>query len=358
MRADSTTTKLIKQFSWQNAELEDKVVILRCNLDEDSLKSTAEFISLLRDQQARSLVLIAHQGEPQVASPELSLKPIAAKLQVLFDTKVEFASADINSIRELVERRAEIILVENVRFFADEDSRDPIKRDNFASRLAELADIFIFDLVTDYKESATSYDLAKYIPSYLGKNFLDSDTKIGADIIFDQLNNSERFNKFKLSNKVIAEGMTSSNKSITVIYATGSGNAELIAQSVHQGILDTGMESNLHRAEQFTTDKITERKKLVLICSTWNVGLLQDYMVPLYKHMLKLKLPQHQIAVIGLGDSANYDIFCGAASLLEALVEKTGARQVGKTVRVDGPPHAKLDEFRLWGKNIAAEFSL
>jgi flavodoxin len=358
MRADSTTTKLIKQFSWQNAELEDKVVILRCNLDEDSLKNTAEFVSLLKDQKPRSLVLIAHRGEPQAANPEFTLKPISARLQELLDTKVDFAPADINSIRELVERRAEIILVENTRFFAEEDSRDPIKRDNFALRLAELADIFIFDLVTDYKESATSYDLAKYIPSYLGKNFLNSDTKTGADIIFDQLNNSERLNNFKLSNKVVTEDKNSSNKSITVIYATGSGNAELIAQSVVQGIIDAGIESTLHRAEQFPLDKITERRKLVLICSTWNVGQLQDYMIPLYNHMSKLKLPQHQIAVIGLGDSANYDIFCGAAGLLEALVEKTGARQVGETVRVDGPPHAKLDEFRLWGKNIAAEFSL
>ncbi len=359
MRADSTITKLIKQFSWQNAELEDKVIMLRCNLDgDDSLKSTAEFVSLLRDQQPRSLVLIAHSGEPQVANPELSLKPIAARLQEVLDAKVDFAPADINSIQELIEMRAEIILVENIRVFADEDSKDPIKRDNFALRLTELVDIFIFDIHDDYRESATSYDLAKHLPSYLGKSFLDKDTKFGADIIFDQLNNSERLKSFKLSNKILVEGTTSTNKSITVIYATGSGNAELIAQSVHQGIIDAGINSHLHRAEQFPLDKITEHKNLILICSTWNVGQLQDYMVPLYKHMSELKLPRHQIAVIGLGDSVNYDIFCGAADILQGLVEKTGAKQIGKTIKVDGPPHARLDEFRVWGKNIAAEFSL
>ncbi len=358
MRADSTTTKLRSQFSWENAELEGKVVILRCDLDDNSLKSTVEFILLLKEQQPRSLILIAHKGDPQAANTELSFKPIVLRLQELLDFKVDFASADINSVHELVERRAETILVENVRFFADEDNKDPIKRDSFAQRLAELADIFIFDAQVDYRESASSYDLVKHLPSYIGKNFLDNDTKIGADIIFDQLNNTERLNNFKLTNKVVIEDTTSSNKSIAVIYATGSGNAELIAQSVHQGITDAGMESTLHRAEQFPVDKITERKKLILICSTWNVGQLQDYMIPLYNHMSKLKLPQHQIAVIGLGDSANYDIFCGAAGLLEGLVEKTGAKQIGETIRVDGPPHARLDEFRLWGKNIAREFSL
>jgi flavodoxin I len=141
-------------------------------------------------------------------------------------------------------------------------------------------------------------------------------------------------------------------KKILIIYATCSGNAQLVGEAIWDGISGGEYEPTLKKAELSTPSEINNYDATVLVCSTWNVGLLNDNMIPFYKEMLKLQFPQKIIEVIGLGDSEHYDIFCGAADVLEEAVAKVGAKQIMGTLRIDGPVAGKLEEYKQWGKDF------
>jgi flavodoxin I len=149
----------------------------------------------------------------------------------------------------------------------------------------------------------------------------------------------------------------SQNKKAIIIYGTGSGNAELVAECVQAGMNEAGLKTDCQKGEVTDPKTIVDYDLIVLICATWDVGRLQPYFVPFYKEFCKLDLKDKPMAVVGLGDSKHYDIFCGAADLLEDAVKKVGAKQIVPTLRIDGPPHAKLEEYHKWGADLISMFN-
>jgi len=91
------------------------------------------------------LILTSHLGRPDgKVNPDFSLKPVADHLATLVDTKVHFATDCIGSEADKVIKEAEfgeIVLLENVRFHAEETENEEI----FSGRLASHADIFVND---------------------------------------------------------------------------------------------------------------------------------------------------------------------------------------------------------------------
>jgi len=139
-------------------------------------------------------------------------------------------------------------------------------------------------------------------------------------------------------------------KKILILYATCSGNAELVAEAVSDGIIESEAYAEIKKAELAYATEINEYDATILICSTWNVGLLNDNMLRFYKEMLKLDFTSKTVEVIGLGDSLHYDIFCGAADVLEEAVARVGAKQIMPTLRIDGPVVGRLNEFKKWAE--------
>src|SRR5690606_34597170 len=62
--------------------------------------------------------------------------------------------------------------IENTRFFEGEESDKESDRKHFAETLASLGDVFVNDAFADYRIAASTYDIAKLLPSYLGPVFL------------------------------------------------------------------------------------------------------------------------------------------------------------------------------------------
>ena len=81
----------------------------------------------------------------------LSLSQLQEDLQTYFETKVVFAADCIGPSAETalqIVGKGEIILLENTRFYTEEEENDP----NFAASLAALADLFattLFQLLTE-----------------------------------------------------------------------------------------------------------------------------------------------------------------------------------------------------------------
>jgi phosphoglycerate kinase len=71
-----------------------------------------------------------------------------------------------------------VYFLENVRFFAGEDAKDANERLTFAKKLTESCDVFVNDAFADYRESASSYDVATLIPSYVGPVFAKEITEL------------------------------------------------------------------------------------------------------------------------------------------------------------------------------------
>lgn len=91
------------------------------------------------------LILASHLGRPKgKPKPEFSLAPVAAKLSELLGKQVGFAPDCIGPEVETAvanARPGDVVLLENLRFHAEEEANDP----GFARQLAALAELYVND---------------------------------------------------------------------------------------------------------------------------------------------------------------------------------------------------------------------
>ncbi len=112
--------------------------------DATRIKETLPTLELLVKQGAK-IILTAHLGRPDgKREPTMSLKPVAAKLSDMLGAPVAFLD---DCVGERVEqyvnsmKPGDIVLLENVRFYAEEENNSP----EFSEKLARLADVYVND---------------------------------------------------------------------------------------------------------------------------------------------------------------------------------------------------------------------
>ena len=112
--------------------------------DDTRIQETLPTLNLLLEKGA-SLVLASHLGRPKGKPVEkYSLRPIAAHLAKLIQRPVHFASDCIGPIADQARaslKPGEVLLLENVRFHAEEEKNDPV----FAKKLLGTAEIYVND---------------------------------------------------------------------------------------------------------------------------------------------------------------------------------------------------------------------
>jgi phosphoglycerate kinase len=162
-------------------DLRSKAVILRCDLnvplsnseitDDGRIRASLATINRLTAAGAR-VIVASHLGRPKAQETELSLAPVAKRLQKLLGQDVTFSPASTGDQAKALTsslRDGEIALLENLRFNAAETSSDPQQRAEFARELAAMADIMISDgFGVVHRKQASVYELAELIPSYAG----------------------------------------------------------------------------------------------------------------------------------------------------------------------------------------------
>lgn len=120
-------------------------------------------------QNNAKVILMSHFGRPKGRFNEkYSLKPVAERLQSLVDAKVTLAEDVIgDKVKEaaLALQPGEILMLENVRFYEQEEKNDP----EFAKSLAELGEIYVNDAFgTSHRAHASTAGVANYLPSAIG----------------------------------------------------------------------------------------------------------------------------------------------------------------------------------------------
>jgi 3-phosphoglycerate kinase len=132
--------------------------------DDTRIRESLPTIELLREKGAK-VVLLAHFGRPKgQPNPKYSLKPVADHLARMIPPPVNFSAEVIGPKVEAASRslpESGVLLVENVRFFEEEEAND----DGFAKALAKLGDIYVNDAFgAAHRAHASTAGVARYMP--------------------------------------------------------------------------------------------------------------------------------------------------------------------------------------------------
>jgi len=156
-----------------NVPLDEKGAIR----DDIRIRASLPTIGWLLDHGAR-LVIASHMGRPKgKVDPALSLAPAAKRLAELIPYRVRMAPDVVgDEVRKLKRALAEgeALLLENVRFYKEEEKNDP----EFARQLAEDIDIFVNDAFgSSHRAHASVVGIAEFVPvkaaGYLMKKEVD-----------------------------------------------------------------------------------------------------------------------------------------------------------------------------------------
>jgi len=163
----------------KDIDLKNKTVLVRADFnvpqdanlnitDDTRIKATLPTIKYILESGAKKIILMSHLGRPDgKVVAKYSLKPVAAKLQELLGLPVAFLSDCVGGQikKEIEAAKEKIILLENLRFHAQEEANDAA----FAKELASLADLFVNDAFgTAHRAHASTEGVAHYLKSAAG----------------------------------------------------------------------------------------------------------------------------------------------------------------------------------------------
>ena len=140
----------------------------------DKILPTLKFLI----KENSKIIILSHIGRPKgKIVKKLSLKPICENLENKLNQNVKLITKNISEISNedfFKNGKEQIIMLENIRFYSEEEKNDPI----FAKHLAGLADIYVNDAFScSHRAHASIHEIANLLPSYSG---LQLDLEINA----------------------------------------------------------------------------------------------------------------------------------------------------------------------------------
>jgi len=175
--------------------LNKKKVLLRLDLnvpldngkitDATRIDKILPTINFLLKNEAK-IIILSHVGRPKgKIVKELSLKPICENLKIKLKQDIKLISRNIKDVKsaDLFNNHDEkIVMLENLRFYNEEEKNDNM----FAKHLASLADIYVNDAFScSHRAHASIFEITKFIPSYAGLQLIleiNALTKITSEI--------------------------------------------------------------------------------------------------------------------------------------------------------------------------------
>ena len=157
--------------------------------DDSRIKGALSTIDFLAKAGAR-VVLVSHLGRPKgKPSAKYSLKPIAEHLKKLLADMghkvVHFAEDCIGEKAESTVKamkNGEVTLLENVRFYEEEEKNDP----EFARKLAALADMYVNDAFgTAHRAHASAEGVTKFIKPALAGDLVAKEIEMLSSALDD-----------------------------------------------------------------------------------------------------------------------------------------------------------------------------
>ncbi|MDC3120303.1 phosphoglycerate kinase [Candidatus Pelagibacter sp.] len=175
--------------------LRDKKILLRLDLNVplfkgkisdttriDKILPTLKFLN----KKGAKIIILSHMGRPRgKALNELSLKPICENLKEQLGLNVKLITQNLNEIKNknfFDNFDEEILMLENIRFYVEEENND----NKFAEHLASFSDIYVNDAFScSHRSHASIVEISKFLPSFSGLQMdleIDALTKITSEI--------------------------------------------------------------------------------------------------------------------------------------------------------------------------------
>ncbi len=167
--------------------LNKKKILLRLDLnvplengkitDTTRIDKILPTLNFLIKEKAK-IIILSHIGRPKgKIVKELSLEPIREELEKKLSKKVQLITENIKEIKHkrfFDSYSEEILILENIRFYSEEEKND----NKFAKYLASLGDIYVNDAFScSHRAHASIYEVPKFLPSFSG---LQLDTEVSA----------------------------------------------------------------------------------------------------------------------------------------------------------------------------------
>jgi phosphoglycerate kinase len=136
--------------------------------DDARIRASLPTIRYLLDHGAMP-VLCSHLGRPKgKPAPAYSLAPVARRLGDLLDRPVQMAPDCVGPAVERLSRAmrpGDVLLLENLRFHAEEEANDP----EFARALPSIADLYVDDAFgSAHRAHASTAGVAAHLPAVAG----------------------------------------------------------------------------------------------------------------------------------------------------------------------------------------------
>ena len=162
----------------EETNLNNKKILLRLDLnvplldgkitDTTRIDKILPTLNFLISQNAK-IIIISHVGRPKgKVVNELSLRPICKDLEVKLSQNIKLISKDVNKINSedlFNDNNEKIVMLENIRFYPEEEKNNP----KFAKQLATLADIYVNDAFScSHRAHASIHEITKFLPSFSG----------------------------------------------------------------------------------------------------------------------------------------------------------------------------------------------
>ena len=162
----------------EDVDVSGKRVLVRCDFnvplkdgvitDENRIVGALPTIRYLIEHNAK-LILCSHMGRPKGEfNMKYSLAPVAKRLSEHLGKPVTLAADVIGpdaKAKAAALKEGDVLLLENVRFHAEEEKNDPA----FAKELASMAEIFVNDAFgTAHRAHASTAGVADYLPAVCG----------------------------------------------------------------------------------------------------------------------------------------------------------------------------------------------
>ena len=158
--------------------LNNKKILLRLDLnvplEKDNITDTTRIDKILPTlnfliKENAKIIILSHVGRPKgKIVKELSLEPIRKELQNKLGKKVKLITENIKEIKSksfLNNYNDEILILENIRFYSEEEQND----DKFAKLLSNLGDIYVNEAFSCSHRAHTSINkIPKFMPSFSG----------------------------------------------------------------------------------------------------------------------------------------------------------------------------------------------
>ncbi|MDW8353027.1 MAG: phosphoglycerate kinase [Bryobacterales bacterium] len=114
-------------------------------------------------ERGAAVILASHLGRPKgKPNPEMSLKPVARRLEELLGRPVKMAPDCVGpEVEAMLPKPGEVLLLENLRFHREEEAND----EEFSRKLASLCDVYVNDAFgAAHRAHASTVGMIRFVP--------------------------------------------------------------------------------------------------------------------------------------------------------------------------------------------------